>query len=291
LRFHAKLCLMPDYRERRFAARDGLVLYAREYGDALAPRLPLLCLSGLTRNSADFDRVARRLSHQRRVLCPDYRGRGRSAYDPHWRNYEARVLIDDVAQLLAVAGVERAVVLGTSLGGILAMGLAVAKPLAVAGAILNDVGPAVEASGLANIVQYIADDHPQPDWPTATRFLRQSLPQLMLATDEDWAEFARGTYREGSDGVLHFDWDVTGLARQLKAGAVPDLWPLYRALARVPILALRGAASDILSAATLDDMAREKPDLVRVAVPRVGHAPCLDEAEAKEAIDAFLEQF
>ena len=199
---------MPDYRERRFAARDGLMLYARDYGDALAQRTPLLCLPGLTRNSADFDRVARRLSDRRRVLCPDYRGRGRSAYDPQWRNYEARVLIDDLAQLLALAGVERVVVLGTSLGGILAMGLAVAKPLAVAGAILNDVGPAVEESGLGKIVRDIADDHPQPDWPAATQVLRQALPQLMLATDEDWAEFARGTYREGSDGMLHFDWDV-----------------------------------------------------------------------------------
>ena len=280
-----------DFRERRITSRDGLSLYARDYGDPLAPRMPLLCLPGLTRNSADFARLASRLCRDRRVLCPDYRGRGRSDYDRDWRHYEPRILLDDLANVLAATGVERAVVLGTSLGGILAMGLAVMKPMAVAGAILNDVGPAVEAQGLEQILRYIAADRPQPDWPTAMQFLRRTLPQLALGSDADWLEFARGTYREGADGALHFDWDVA-LARPLAAAtAAPDLWPLYRALQRVPVLALRGEASDILSPATFERMAREKPDLVRVMIPGVGHAPSLDESGARKAIDEFLERF
>ena len=280
-----------DFRERRITSRDGLSLYARDYGDPLAPRMPLLCLPGLTRNSADFARLASRLCRDRRVLCPDYRGRGRSDYDRDWRHYEPRTLLDDLANVLAATGVERAVVLGTSLGGILAMGLAVMKPMALAGAILNDVGPAVEAQGLEQILRYIAADRPQPDWPTATQFLRRTLPQLALGSDADWLEFARGTYREGADGALHFDWDVA-LARPLAAAtAAPDLWPLYRALQRVPVLALRGEASDILSPATFERMAREKPDLVRVMIPGVGHAPSLDESGARKAIDEFLERF
>lgn len=282
---------MAGFRERRITARDGLGLYARDYGDPLARRMPLLCLPGLTRNSADFARLALRLGRDRRVLCPDYRGRGRSDYDPDWRHYEPRTLLDDLANLLAAMGVERAVVLGTSMGGILAMGLAVMKPMAVAGAILNDVGPAVEAQGLGLILRAIAADRPQPDWPAATQFLRRTLPHLALGSDEDWLEFARGTYREGADGALHFDWDIA-LARPLAhASAAPDLWPLYRALGRVPVLALRGEASDILSRATFERMAQEKPDLVRVTIAGVGHAPSLDEAGARRAIDEFLERF
>ena len=190
------------------------------------------------------------------MLCPDYRGRGRSDYDPDWRHYEARTLLDDLANLLAALGIERVLVLGTSLGGILAMGLAVLKPMALIGAILNDVGPAVESGGLAQILSYIAIDRPQPDWPAATAFLRRTLPHLSLSSDEEWLEFARGTYREGADGVLHFDYDVN-LVRPYAAGtgAVPDLWPLFRALGRVPVLALRGEASDILSPATFARMA------------------------------------
>jgi pimeloyl-ACP methyl ester carboxylesterase len=251
-----------------------------------------LCLPGLTRNSADFARLARRVSAERRVLCPDYRGRGRSDYDPDWRHYEATILLDDLANLLAAVGVERVLVLGTSLGGILAMGLAVLKPMALAGAILNDVGPAVEESGLTQILTYISVDRPQPDWATATLVLRRTLPHLSLSSDEEWLEFARGTYREGADGALHFDYDVK-LVRPYAAGtsAVPDLWPFFRALGRVPVLALRGEASDILSAATFARMAEEKPDLVRVTVPGVGHAPSLDEAVSRKAIDDFLERF
>jgi pimeloyl-ACP methyl ester carboxylesterase len=283
---------MPDFRERRVTSRDGLSLYVRDYGDALSPRTPLLCLSGLTRNSADFARLAMRVSRERRVICPDYRGRGRSDYDPDWRNYEARLLLDDTANILAALGIERAVVLGTSLGGILAMGMAAAKPMAVAGAILNDVGPTVETAGLELILRYIATDRPQRDWPTAAQFLRKTLPHLSFTTDEDWLEFARGTYREGADGALHFDWDIRlAWPLQRSRGAAPDLWPLYGALGRVPVLALRGAASDILSAATFERMARQKPALAAITVPGVGHAPSLDEAMAREAIDEFLHRF
>jgi pimeloyl-ACP methyl ester carboxylesterase len=283
---------MGEYAERRFTSEDGLSLYYRDYGDPLSPRLPLLCLSGLTRNSADFARVARRHAGERRVLCPDYRGRGRSAYDPNWRNYEPRVYLNDILHLLAATGTHRAVVLGTSLGGILAMGLAVLRPTALAGVVLNDIGPDVAGDGLVRILDYIGADHPQPDWPTAVAFLRRLLPNLSLQSDADWLDFARATYREGDDGQLHFDWDVA-LAKPLaqQHGNVPDLWPIFRALAPLPVLALRGDRSDVLAAATFERMGREKPDLVRVTVPEQGHTPTFDEPAAKDALDAFLAQF
>jgi len=279
------------FRERRIAARDGRLLYVRDHGDPGAPRLPLLCLPGLTRNSADFARTAARHARERRVVCPDYRGRGGSERDPDWRNYAPRICLDDLAQIMAALGLGRVVVLGTSLGGLLAMGLAALKPKAIAAVILNDIGPEVRMDGLSRLFDYVAVDRPQPDWAAAVAFLRRTLPTLSLNDESQWLEFARGTYREGDDGRLHFDWDLR-LVRTLRMrDAVPDLWPLYRALGRIPVLALRGGVSDILSDATFARMAEMKPDLVRVTVPGVGHAPSLLETEASVAIDDFLARF
>jgi len=283
---------MAEFRARRYTAQDGLTLYFRDYGDPLSPRVPLLCLPGLTRNSADFARLAARCGDERRVLCPDYRGRGRSDYDPDWRGYTPRTYLDDIAHLMAAAGIGRVVALGTSMGGLLAMGLAVLKPNSIAGAVLNDVGPEIDGGGLGRIIEYISVDRPQPDWPSAARYLQRTLPELSLTSAEDWLSFARGTYREGADGALHFDWDLA-IARALTAGTdtVVDLWAVYAALGPMPVLALRGECSDILTEACFARMAEAKPDLRRVTVPGVGHAPSLRETEARSAIDDFLAGF
>jgi pimeloyl-ACP methyl ester carboxylesterase len=282
---------MPAYRERTLTAQDGLALYYRDYGDPLAARTPVLCLSGLTRNSADFDEVATRLAAERRVLCPDYRGRGRSAYDPDWRHYEPRTYINDVAHLLAAAGVGRAVVIGTSLGGLLAMGLAVLRPTAVAGVVLNDIGPEVDSGGFARILDYVGTDHPQPDWESAARYLKELLPRLAPNADEAWWRLhAETTFRMGEDGRLHFDWDLNIAKPLVRQGTTtPDLWALYRGLRQLPTLALHGALSDVLTDRTFSRMALEKPDLVCVTVSDVGHTPSLSEPQSTSALDAFLQ--
>lgn len=281
---------MPTYRERSLTAQDGLSLYYRDYGDALSPKTPVLCLAGLTRNSADFDEVARHLAPARRVLAPDYRGRGRSAYDRDWRHYQPLTYLNDATHLLAANDIHEVVVIGTSLGGLLAMGLGVLHPTMLAGAVLNDIGPEMIPGGLQRIYDYIGADRPQPDWPAAIRFLRETLPRLAPRADDTWwRKLAETTYRQGEDGLLHFDWDIRlakGLAQQ--QAMVPTLWPLYRGLARVPTLAVRGALSDVLSAAAFDRMAEEKPDLTRVTVPDRGHTPSLGEPEAVAALDTFF---
>jgi pimeloyl-ACP methyl ester carboxylesterase len=282
---------MAPYRERRLTARDGLSLYYRDYGDPAAARIPLLCLGGLTRNSADFATVAAREAARRRVLCPDYRGRGRSDYDADWRHYDAYVYLDDVAHLLAANDIHRVVVLGTSLGGILAMGLAVLKPTAVAGVVLNDIGPEIADTGFTRVLDYIGTDHPQPNWPAAVEFLRRLLPTLSLASDEEWLDFARATYRQGEDGLLHYDWDINIVKPLGRPGVIPDLWPFFRALRKLPVLALRGEVSDMLSADTFRKMAEVKSDLLCVSVPQCGHVPSLNEPIAKAALDAFLDRF
>jgi len=279
------------FQPRWFRSQDDLLLYGRDYGPAGAG-LPVLCLGGLTRNSKDFHDLALRHAPRRRVLAPDYRGRGLSARDADWRNYRPETYVGDILDFLTVLGVERAVVVGTSMGGLLAMGLAALRPTLVAGVIINDIGPEVEGDGYRRILDYIATDRPQPDWPSAIAALREMFPTLAFPTPAKWQRMAEASYRRGDDGLLHYDWDPA-LARGLanESGQLPDLWAYYRGLGSRPALALRGMLSDVLSEVTFDRMAAEKPDLVRVEVAGAGHVPSLDEPEAEKAIDEFLARF
>lgn len=279
----------PEYVERWVTAQDGLRLYARDYGDPLAPGTPVLCLTGLTRNSQDYDDLAKRLCGRRRVVCPDYRGRGRSAYDPDWRNYRPDVYLRDLMALLAALSLHRVVICGTSLGGLIAMGLAVATPSAVAGAVLNDIGPELNPDGISRILDYVGRDAPQTDWDSAIAHLKQLFGENSHDSEAKWRHFAEATYKRRDDGLLHYDWDVN-LAKPLtkSKGETPDLWRLFGALAQRPVLALRGERSDVLSESTFARMAEVKPDLVRVTLLNVGHAPELDEPLAELAIDSFL---
>ncbi len=220
----------------------------------------------------------------------DLRGRGLSQHDPDFRNYHPGTYVGDLALLLRHAGVERVVLLGTSLGGILAMLIAATSPQALAGAILNDVGPEVAQEGLQRISSYVGRHAPVASWAEAAAQMRSMYGVAMPdATDADWMAFARRSYSE-VDGVprLAVDPGVGEAVRAAPSGAAPDLWPVYAALAPVPTLAIRGELSDVLSEATFERMAREKPDLERLTVARRGHPPLLDELESVAAIDDFL---
>ncbi len=277
------------YRERRFTSRNGLSLYFRDYGDPLSRRTPVLCLAGLTRNSKDFDDFAERLATGRRVICPDYRGRGRSDADPDRRNYAPLVYLDDVMHLVAVCGLHRAVVVGTSLGGLLAMALAAASPTTLAGVVLNDIGPDVAVSGPRAVIAYVRENRPQPDLTSAERDIRDRLPGLRFQNDAIYSTMVRNTYRQCGDGMLRFDWDAAIVDERLEKGeGVPDMWPLFGALGVIPTLVLRGEYSDVLTPECVARMAAVKPDLVRAEVPATGHAPSLEEPECVAAIEAFL---
>jgi pimeloyl-ACP methyl ester carboxylesterase len=274
-----------------FESSDGLTLYYRDYPVPESGRLPVMCLPGLTRNSRDFESLALWLQRGgRRVLTPDLRGRGRSQYDPNWSNYHPGTYLGDLERLQAAASAERLIVIGTSLGGILAMLIAATRPAAMAGAVLNDVGPEIAPEGLQRIAQYVGRHAPVRSWEEAIVQAQSTyglaLPDLTLA---DWRALARRSYIE-VDGVPRLDMDpmIGEAVRAAPAGAAPDLWPVYAALAPLPVLALRGALSDVLSEATFERMAREKPDLRRLSVARRGHPPLLDEPECLAAIDDFL---
>ena len=279
-----------EWQDRYFNSADGLRLYYRDYPAAEGSRTPVLCLPGLTRNSRDFESIASHVRRSRRVLCADLRGRGLSQHDPNWKNYHPGTYVGDIAVLLKDAGVSKVIILGTSLGGILAMVVAATTPQVLAGVILNDVGPEVAAEGLKRISTYVGKSAPVSSWDEAAAQARNTYGLAWPdATDADWLAFARRSYTI-VDGVprLAMDPMIGEAVRAAPAGAAPDLWPVFGALKPIPTLALRGVLSDVLSRETFDRMGREKPDLLRVAIANRGHPPMLDEPDSVAAIESFL---
>jgi len=277
--------------DRYFASGDGLRLHYRDYyASRSSGRLPVLCLPGLTRNARDFEIVAPRLARERRVLCAELRGRGASQHDPNWRNYHPATYVADLALLLEDAAAPRVVLLGTSLGGILSMLIAAARPQLVAGVILNDVGPEVAPAGLERIAAYVGRQRPVASWAEAVEQARATygfaLPGL---SEPEWLALARRSYAE-VDGAPRLELDpmVGEALRSAPTAAAPQLWPVFAMLHAIPTLAIRGELSDVLTAETFERMAREKPDLGRLSVPGRGHPPLLEEPECVAAIDAFL---
>ena len=277
-------------------SQDGLNLYARDYGPRTSRLTPVVCIPGLTRTSRDFHllatHLATRLRRRRRILALDLRGRGRSDYDRHAGNYTPQREMLDVLDIMAAAGIERAMVIGTSRGGLIAMAMAAARPNVLAGVVLNDIGPHIEILGLMRIIGQLGHMPRPRSWDDATALMRRMFQDSFTdLSEEDWSIFAREVFRDVK-GRPRPDFD-TRIVRSLSLddladGAVPDLWPLYGALAVVPVLAIRGANSDIVSPATFARMAARHPDFTSVTVPNRGHAPFLREPVALEAIDALI---
>ena len=286
---------MADYSERRWTSSDGLSLFARDYPGADGPaQLPVIAIHGLTRNSADFDAIAPLIARSgRRVLALDVRGRGRSdrATDP--MTYQPPVYAKDVLGLLEVAGIDRAVFLGTSMGGLITMAISALKSRVVAAAILNDIGPAVSPEGLARIAGYSGQPVDTPTWAAAADYARRinsvAFPHY---GDADWDAFARRIFKEGTEGapILNYDPDISVPNKAAGAKAlVPNLWPYFRRLARKrPTLLIRGGTSDLLGADIAAKMQKAAPEMRYAEIPDVGHAPMLDEPESKAAIFEFL---
>jgi pimeloyl-ACP methyl ester carboxylesterase len=282
--------LSKPYAGIDWQSHDGLRLYARIYDapDSAAPTV--LCLHGLTRNSRDFEDLAPHLQRRHRVIVPDLRGRGFSARDPQPQNYQPGIYIQDILALLGTVDAARVAVIGTSLGGMLAMMLGFSHPTRIAGIVLNDVGPEIDPVGIERIKQYAGRLPPARTWRIA---VAQSVAVYGNAwpglTPERWEVLARRGYREDAAGLVELDADPNiGEALRAAPAAALDLWPLWGALRKVPTLAIRGARSDILSAATFARMKRENPDLQQLEVADRGHVPLLDEPECIAALDAFL---
>jgi len=281
------------YADCWYWSLDGLRLHFRDYAGN-ADRPAILCLPGLTRNARDFDRLAERLSPEWRVLAADLRGRGDSAYAKDSLTYVPLTYVQDIGALLDAAQIEKVIVIGTSLGGLLAMLLPTMQPGRIVAAVINDIGPVIEDAGLARVRAAVGHGGPWPTWVHAARDLATRNPGIYPKWDlEDWLVFAHRVARVASSGRISLDYDphIADPMRLPVADTGNDVWAVLDALADIPILSLRGALSDIFSAATQKAMAARLPRLKAVSIAHVGHAPTLDETASTKAIDAFLAEF
>lgn len=272
---------------------DGLRLFYEDHDHAPPGLAPVICLPGLTRCHRDFRPLTAWLARERRVICPDMRGRGRSDHDPDWRNYNIVTETGDVLHLMDALGLTRAAFIGASRGGISTMLIAALRPGAVLAAALSDVGPRIEKGGLLRIVASLSHTPERfADWAAAAEAVRRANSRQFPALDDAaWDAFARRLFAdEGGAPRRDYDQRLVMATETALEGEVPELWAQFEALRDVPTLAIRGALSDILSAETLARMAVEHPGLAAVTLEGRGHCPLLDEPDAVAAIRALLEK-
>jgi pimeloyl-ACP methyl ester carboxylesterase len=286
---------VAPFTDIRWTSTDGLTLHARDYaGAGGAARLPVICLHGLTRNAADFDELAPSIAGLgRRVLALDVRGRGDSDWDPDPSHYNLNVYCDDVIALAHALGIGRAVFIGTSMGGLITMTLALRRLSLIGAAVLNDVGPALSARGLARITGFAGKGEVLRSWAEAAAYIG-SVNQIAFPanTARDWDHWARRAFRETAPGRLELRYDPDiGVA--VRAGAIRPASSVanraFRRLAQLrPTLLIRGALSDLLEPEQLALMRDAAPGLMYAEVPDVGHAPMLTESAALAALHDFL---
>lgn len=268
-----------------FTSSDGLQIYYTDEGTGL----PILCLAGLTRTTADFDYVTPHLGGNR-LIKMDYRGRGQSDFDTDWQNYSLPVECRDVIELLDHLGLEKVAILGTSRGGLNAMGLAAGAKHRLLGVALNDVGPYIDPKGIEFIRHYIGRNPAAKTHAEAAAAMARAFPEFEGVPDSRWLEEAVKHYAVAPDGLkITYDPDLRQSVEAASGAAMPDLWPFFDAMAGLPIACIRGASSNLLSAETLADMQTRRPDMITGVVPGRGHVPFLDEPVAVATLHEWIE--
>lgn len=281
---------MADYADRYWTSKDGLKLHYRDYAGP-HERPPILCLPGLTRNARDFEPLAERYAGEWRVIAVEFRGRGLSEHDPNPANYVPPTYAADVMKLLDQLGIADAVFVGTSLGGLVTMLVALTDSERVAGAVINDVGPVIEPAAIERLRTYVGKDGEWSTWAEAAAgaadINRIAFPDY---GDSEWEAFARRLCREDADGKIRRDYDMAIAEPFATSNGTPpvDPWRLINGLVDVPVTILRGELSDLFSAETARQMADSLPRSELVIVPGIGHAPILDEPTAVAALDRLL---
>jgi len=280
----------PTPISRFFTSKDGLRLHMKDWG-AASPALPVVCLPGLSRTAADFDALAARLSPTRRVVALDYRGRGLSDRDPDWKHYDLLVENIDILTVLEAAGIEAAIFVGTSRGGLHTMLLTGTRPQLLRAVVLNDIGPVLDVEGLRRIQSYVGKLPRPTSWAGAVEVAKRNMGAHFTGLSEaDWEAYARQTFEETQAGFApRYDAAIMKAFAQMDLDKpIPALWPQFEALAPVPVLAIRGENSDLLSPQTLAEMARRHPHFEAMTVPGQGHAPLLRDEPTLARIEAFI---
>jgi pimeloyl-ACP methyl ester carboxylesterase len=275
-------------------AQDGLTLHVRCYGSRHASAHAVVCLPGLARTAADFHPLATALAadpaNPRLVLALDYRGHGQSQYDRNPKNYAIRVALADLSAVLAALEITSAIFVGTSFGGLLAMMLGALPPIAVTGVILNDIGPVLEPAGLMRIKSYVGKLPIARNFKEGAEILRWLFEaQFTKLSPQDWIAFAQRTWREDDSTLVPtHDPKLARALRRVSLEHLPTLWDQFDALARIPLMVIRGANSDMLARPTLNEMLARRDQLEVVVVPDQGHAPLLAELKVIRRVAAFV---
>ncbi len=284
-----------DQEDIFYRSHDDLLLYAKGYGPEDAPGRPLICLPGLTRNGRDFEDIAISLSthptHPRRVYCLDYRGRGRSEWDKNWWNYSAYVELLDVIAFLTLKGLNNAAFIGSSRGGIIAMMLGAMRPSAIGCLILNDIGPIIETAGLARIMGYAGKIPIPRDWDEARRLVRDMNKRQFTAIDDvGWDVLTHQLFNQvNGRPAASYDPNIgKALSETDISKPVPQMWEYFEALRSVPVMVSRGENSDILSAATVQEMQKRYPRLISAVIRNEGHTPLLLDRFSQRLVADFL---
>ncbi len=268
-----------------FHASDGVRLAYRDEGSGL----PLLCLSGLTRNSTDFDHVAPHLAHVRLIRL-DYRGRGQSGR-ADYRTYTIRREARDTVELLDHLGLERAAILGTSRGGLIAMALAATAKARLLGVCLNDIGPELNPEGLTFIMSYLGRSPKSKTHADAARARARQMTGFENVPMARWLDEVRRFFPETGDGLgIDYDPKLRDAIEEGSHAPAPDLWPVFDCLEDLPLALIRGENSDLLSSKTASEMRRRRPDMLFADIPGRGHVPFLDETESLDILNRFLDR-
>lgn len=280
----------PLIRDLYYRSQDGLRLHLRVYGSDTG-KTPILCLPGLARTALDFERLALHLAAQRQIIALDYRGRGLSDYDPDWTHYNLATEADDIITALNFMRIKRAIFIGTSRGGIHTMNLAHLYPDLVSAAILNDIGPIIEAKGLNRIKDYVGKVHSLLNWPMAVAVMKYAAGSFFPAlSDKDWDYFTRLTLKE-ENGRIVLNYDPA-LGKTLEGvdfpDPMPDMWMQFDALTRIPLMVIRGKTSDLLSPATMALIQERHKSCQCLTVKGQGHAPLLIDDSTLGAITTFI---
>lgn len=287
---------LQSWHDIRFTSYDGISLYGRHYPGE-PHRRPLLCLANITENSRSFAPLAQAIATheqgQHPVYTLDFRGRGLSENDPNWKNYTPMIEMIDVINFMALNRLHQPVILASGWSGVIVMMMAVMHSTMLGPVIFNDTGPKLETNGLIRAQAFIGRLPVPSSWRKAAQQIKElNKNSFTDLTQDDWLALAHQQYNE-VEGRPFTAYDPN-LEKSLMMVDVtrgtPVMWEQFDALNHVPILAIRGENSDVLSKKTLEDMFYRHPNLQMFTVANEGHAPRLDDDLSIERIRLFLEK-
>lgn len=282
------------FEDRFWESSDGLKLHCRDYpgNNSLTP---VICVPGLTRNARDFANLPALLEQRngaRRMIMADLRGRGESEYAKDSATYHPGTYVADIIKMMDELDIPQGIFFGTSLGGIVTMLIAARHPDRIKAALLNDIGPDVDQEGLDRIGSYVGQGRSFDTWAHAARDMAATSGDIFPDYElNDWIAFVKRVYRMNSSGRIKLDYDMKiSEPFDSKGGSNAPLWKALDSLEDVPSLIVRGELSDLFSNITARKMMDRLKKAEMVTVPRVGHAPTLEEPAALDAIAGLLQR-